>query len=230
MNTASIHAEVSPSPPPNRRGRLITFEGGEGAGKSTLIAAVLEHLRAADIAFEHSREPGGTPLAEAIRTLTLAPEWQGVMQAETELLLVFAARAQHVRERVLPALQRGVWVVCDRFTDASYAYQGGGRGQAEARIRDLEQWAAMDLQPDLTFLLDLPVAAGLARIDARGAPDRMEQESLTFFERVRTCYRERAAAYPQRFRLIDASQSPQQVVTAVVQALDAWRLGLDPQP
>jgi dTMP kinase len=226
MNSASPYAELA-SLPPTQRGRLITFEGGEGAGKSTLIAAVLAHLHAANIAFELSREPGGTPLAEAIRSLLLAAEWQGVMQPETELLLMFAARAQLVRERVLPALQRGVWVICDRFTDASYAYQGGGRGQPTARIRELEQWAALDLQPDLTFLLDLPVADGLTRVAARGAHDRMEQESLTFFERVRASYRERAAAYPQRFRLIDASQSPQQVATAVMQALDAWRQRLE---
>jgi dTMP kinase len=204
------------------RGRLISFEGGEGAGKSTVIHAVQARLRERAIRFESTREPGGTPLAEAIRALALSAEWQGRMCAETELLLVFAARAQHVRERILPLLEAGTWVIADRFTDASFAYQGGGRGQPEERIRALESWAACDLQPDLTFLLDLPVQTGLARADARGPRDRMELEQESFFERVRVAYLRRAAQSPERFRIIDASRPREEVADSVLQALDAW--------
>lgn len=213
-----------------RRGCFISFEGGEGAGKSTVMTAVLAHLRALDIPFVSTREPGGTPLAEAIRTLTLSTEWQGKMFAETELLLVFAARAQHVRELVLPTLEKGVWVIADRFTDASFAYQGGGRGQPVERIRELERWAALDLQPDLTFLLDLPVTAGLARVQARGESDRMEMEQENFFERVRAAYLQRVAAHPERFKLIDASRSPNEVAAAVIAELDHWLPGLKTTP
>jgi len=203
-------------------GRLISFEGGEGAGKSTVIQAVQARLRERAIRFECTREPGGTPLAEAIRALALSAQWQGQICAETELLLVFAARAQHVRERLLPLLETGIWVIADRFTDASYAYQGGGRGQPEQRIRGLEQWAACDLQPDLTFLLDLPVQTGLARADARGARDRMELEEESFFERVRAAYLQRAARSPDRFRIIDASKPREEVAASVLRVLDAW--------
>jgi dTMP kinase len=204
------------------RGRFISFEGGEGAGKSTVIHAVRERLSALGIHFESTREPGGTPLAEAIRALVLGAEWQGQMHAETELLLVFAARAQHVRERVMPLLDAGVWVVADRFTDASFAYQGGGRGQPVERLRELERWAACDLQPDLTFLLDVPVATGLARAHARGERDRMELEHEAFFDRVRQAYLARAAGFPQRFRVIDASRSQADVATALLAELDRW--------
>lgn len=206
----------------SRRGRLISFEGGEGAGKSTVIQAVRERLTACGIGFESTREPGGTPLAEAIRALALNAEWQGQMLPETELLLVFAARAQHVRERVLPLLDAGIWVVADRFTDASFAYQGGGRGQPLERIRELERWAACDLQPDLTFLLDVPVATGLARAHARGERDRMELEQESFFERVRAAYLSRAAQFPQRFRIVDASRTQTEVAEAVTAALELW--------
>lgn len=207
-----------------QRGCLITLEGGEGAGKSTVLNALRAHLTSHNIEYDTTREPGGTPLAEAIRALTLDARWRDQMQAETELLLVFAARAQHILERVLPALNAGLWVVSDRFTDASYAYQGGGRGQSEARIRELESWAACDLQPDLTFLLDVPVDVGLARVLARGAPDRMELEQAAFFERVRAAYLARAQAHPQRFRVIDAGQAPDAVAAAVIAAFDAWLL------
>ena len=149
------------------RGRFITLEGGEGAGKSTVMAALAAELSARSIAFDMTREPGGTPLAEAIRSLTLDPHWMGIMRPETELLLVFAARAQHVRERILPLLESGHWVLSDRYTDASYAYQGGGRGMDMSLIADLERWAARR-KPDLTLLLDLPVSEGLARARGRG--------------------------------------------------------------
>lgn len=204
------------------RGRLISFEGSEGAGKSTVIHVVRARLAERGLRLEHTREPGGTPLAEAIRDLVLGARWQGQLCAETELLLVFAARAQHVRERLLPLLEAGTWVIADRFTDASFAYQGGGRGQPEERIRALESWAACDLQPDLTFLLDVPVRTGLARASARGERDRMELEQESFFERVRAAYLRRAAQYPQRFRVIDASRSQDEVAAAVLAALDQW--------
>jgi len=152
-----------------------------------------------------TREPGGTPAGEAMRAVLLDPQLRGLC-AESELLLMFAARAQLVREVVQPALAAGRWVLSDRFTDASYAYQGGGRGQPPARIADLERWAAAGVVPDLTLLLDLPVADGLRRANGRGAADRIEMENAEFFERVRGAYRERAAAEPRRFRVIDASR------------------------
>ena len=203
-------------------GRLITLEGGEGAGKSTVLAHVQRQLADAGVAPLLTREPGGTTAGEAIRQLLLDPAYRGLC-AESELLLMFAARAQLVRETIRPALAAGRWVLSDRFTDASFAYQGGGRGQPIERIADLEQWAADGLRPDLTLLLDLPVAQGLARAGARGAAaDRIEQEQADFFERVRAAYRARAAAQPQRFRLIDASQPLPAVLQQVAAAIDAF--------
>lgn len=201
-------------------GKLITLEGGEGAGKSTVREAVRACLAERGIEVVVTREPGGTPLGEAVRALVLDPLRHGVC-AESELLLMFAARAQLVRELIQPALAAGRWVLSDRFTDASYAYQGGGRGQPRARIADLEAWAA-PIQPDLTLLLDLPVAQGLARAGARGEADRIERENHDFFERVRAAYRERAAADPARFRVIDASQPLAAVRTAACAALAGW--------
>jgi dTMP kinase len=195
-------------------GRLITLEGGEGAGKSTVLAAVRELLAARGVDVVVTREPGGTPAGEAIRRVLLDAELRG-MCAETELLLMFASRAQLVRELVQPALAAGRWVLSDRFTDASFAYQGGGRGQPLQRIADLERWAAADIRPDLTLLLDLPVADGLKRATGRGAPDRIEMENVEFFERIRGAYRQRAQAEPQRFRLIDASRTLEGVLAQV---------------
>ena len=203
------------------RARFITLEGGEGAGKSTVMAALAAELNARGIAFEMTREPGGTPLAEAIRKMVLDPHWMGVMQPETELLLVFAARAQHLRERIQPLLESGRWVLSDRYTDASYAYQGGGRGQPVARIAELEAWTA-PVQPDLTFLLDVPVEQGLARAYSRGERDRMEREKLEFHERVRAAYLARVAVMPKRFRVIDASKSAADVAAAVREQFSAW--------
>jgi len=202
------------------RGKLITLEGGEGAGKSTVLEAVRECLASRGLNAFVTREPGGTAFGEAIRAIVLDPTRQGIA-AESELLLMFAARAQLVREIIQPTLAAGRWVLSDRFTDASYAYQGGGRGQPRTRIAELEDWAAL-IKPDLTLLLDLPVAQGLARAGARGAADRIELESRDFFERVHATYRERAAAEPARFRVIDASQ-PVAVVRACACALvDAY--------
>ena len=200
------------------RGRFITLEGGEGAGKSTLLAGLRDHFARRGVDVLQTREPGGTPLGEAVRTIVLDAAQRGIV-AEAELLLMFASRAQLVRERIAPALAAGQWVLCDRFADASYAYQGGGRGQPAERIAELERWACAGLVPDLTLLLDLPVAAGRARAAGRGAADRIEVEADAFFERVRATYRARAVAEPQRFRLIDANGSPEQVLQAAIAAL-----------
>jgi len=201
------------------RGKFITLEGGEGAGKSTVLSAVREQLVADGADVIITREPGGTPAGEAIRGVLLDPALHGAIAPETELLLMFAARAQHVRETIKPALAAGRWVLSDRFTDASYAYQGGGRAQPLERIAELERWAADDLQPDLTLLLDLPVGIGLARARGRGPADRIELEAQDFFERVRAAYRARAAAQPARFRIIDASQPLDAVLDQVRNAI-----------
>lgn len=200
------------------KGRFITFEGGEGAGKSTMIEKARAYFEALGREVMLTREPGGTPLAERIRSLVLGKEFPELC-AETELLLVFAARAQHLQERIRPALQQGKIVLCDRFTDASWAYQGGGRGQPTEFIAALEHAVHGDLQPDLTLLLDVPVNIGLQRMVARGEIDRMEQESVDFFERVRSVYLQRAAQFPDRFRVIDAQRDIPEVWTAVAQAL-----------
>ncbi|HEX5756526.1 MAG TPA: dTMP kinase [Arenimonas sp.] len=202
------------------RAPFISLEGGEGAGKSTVVAAIAARLSERGFEVMQTREPGGTLAGEAIRGLLLDPA--NHLLPEAELLLMFAARAQLVRESILPAIERGIAVLSDRFTDASYAYQGGGRGIDNARIAELERWAA-GIKPDLTFLLDVGVEQGLARARLRGGePDRIEREQLDFFERVRAAYRARAAAEPQRFRVIDAGQSAEAVVAAVRAELDGW--------
>lgn len=207
------------------KGRLISLEGGEGAGKSTLLAGLRAHFERSGMDVLHTREPGGTPVGEAIRALVLDPAHRG-MAVETELLLMFAARAQLVRETLQPALASGRWVLCDRFTDASYAYQGGGRGIDAARIGELERIATGGLKPDLTLLLDLPVAHGRARASQRGDADRIEAERDDFFERVRAKYLARAQAEPGRFHVIDASQPADAVLQAAVAAVDALRAGV----
>lgn len=201
-------------------GRLVTLEGGEGAGKSTAIACVADRLRAHGIELVQVREPGGTATGEAIRALLLQNTSQGLC-AETELLMMFASRAQLVRETIEPALARGAWVLSDRFTDASFAYQGGGRGLDGGFIAELER-RVVGLRPDLTLLLDLPVADGLARARGRGPRDRIESEADEFFERVRAAYHARAAAEPARWRVIDASQPIEAVRAALVTVLDAF--------
>lgn len=202
------------------KGRLISLEGGEGAGKSTVLAALRERLNTRGIEVVVTREPGGTALGEAVRSLVLDPAYRG-MCAQAELLLMFAARTQHVHELIAPALAAGRWVLSDRYTDASYAYQGGGRGQPVARISALESWAA-PVRPDLTLLLDLPVAQGMARAGGRGAADRIEAEEASFFERVREAYRERARHEGGRFRVIDASQPLEVVRTQACAHVDAF--------
>ncbi len=195
-------------------GLFITLEGPEGAGKSTNREYLAEHLRAAGLDVVLSREPGGTPLAERIRELLLAPSDER-MAADTELLLVFAARAQHLAQVIRPALARGAVVLCDRFTDATYAYQGGGRGLPQDRIAELERFVQGELRPDLTLIFDLPVEVGLARASARGRLDRFEQEGRAFFDAVRHAYLQRAEAHPQRYRVVDAAQSLSDVQVAL---------------
>lgn len=204
------------------KGRLISLEGGEGAGKSTLLAGLSAHFERSGMDVLYTREPGGTPVGEAIRALVLDPAHRG-MAVETELLLMFAARAQLVREVLQPALVSGRWVLCDRFTDASYAYQGGGRSIDATRIGELERIATGGLKPDLTLLLDLPVAHGRARASQRSDADRIEVERDDFFERVRVTYLARAQAEPARFRVIDALQPVDAVLQAAVAAIDALR-------
>lgn len=187
------------------RGRFITLEGGEGVGKSTNLKFVIEWLGSHGIEFIQTREPGGTPLAEQLRELLLQKRDEKV-DPTAELLMVFAARAQHLREVILPALASGKWVICDRFTDATYAYQGGGRGLDRKLIAELEQTVQQDLRPDKVLLLDLDPEIGLQRAAATGEADRFESEQLTFFRKVRAAYRERAAAAPDRYAIIDAAQ------------------------
>lgn len=188
------------------RGRLITLEGIEGVGKSTNLAFMAEHLRSAGVQLVATREPGGTPLAEEIRQMLVMPRTEPVA-GETELLLMFAARAQHVRSLIEPALARGDWVLSDRFTDATYAYQGGGRGVPVEAIAWLENYVQGALRPDCVFLLDIEPEAGLARARARSADvDRFEREALEFFSRVREAYLARARSAPQRYCVLDAAQ------------------------
>lgn len=191
-------------------GLFITLEGPEGAGKSTNREYLAERLREQGVDVLLTREPGGTPLAERIRELLLDPSDEP-MAADTELLLVFAARAQHLQQVIRPALAEGKVVLCDRFTDATYAYQGGGRGLSVERIVQLEHFVQGELRPDLTLIFDLPVEIGLARAAARGRLDRFEQEGRGFFEVVRQAYLQRAAQAPQRYRVLDAGQSLAQV-------------------
>ena len=200
------------------RGKFITIEGGEGVGKSTNMACVENFLQAQSVPFIKTREPGGTPLAEELRGVLLAPREEKVCE-KTELLLMFAARAQHLQHVILPALEQGIWVICDRFTDATYAYQGGGRGLSLAAIGILEDLVQEGLQPDLTLLLDVDVQTGLARLDARPDTDRFEREQKAFFEAVRAMYRQRAQQNPQRFRVIDASQALDAVQQDIVAVL-----------
>lgn len=194
----------------------MTLEGPEGAGKSTNRDYLAERLRAEGVEVVLTREPGGTPLAERIREVLLAPGDEP-MNTDTELLLVFAARAQHLAEVIRPALARGAVVICDRFTDSTYAYQGGGRGLCLQRIAALEAFVQGDLRPDLTLLFDLPVEVGMARASARGRLDRFELEGQAFFDAVRTAFLERARAEPARYYLLDAAQP----LAQVQQALDA---------
>ena len=200
------------------RGRFITVEGIEGTGKSSNIAFLTEHIEAAGFEVVTTREPGGTPLAERIRALLLEHGDEPVT-ADAELLLFFAARSLHLRNRILPALDRGQWVVCDRFTDATRAYQGCGRGLDPARIEALATWVQGDVEPDLTLLLDAPAEVGMQRTESRGNGDRMDKENLAFYRRVRDGYLALARQHRDRFRVVDASRPLVEVQQAIANHL-----------
>lgn len=202
--------------------RFITVEGIEGVGKSTHMAFIQQWLEARGVKVEISREPGGTPLAEQIRDLLLSPRTEN-MPEMAELLMMFAARSVHLENRIRPALEQGRWLLCDRFTDATFAYQGAGRGMDIARIAELEETVQGNLRPHMTLLLDAPVEIGLGRARARGEADRFEQEAVEFFRRVRNGYLARAEADPDRVKVVDASGSLEQVQAELVIVLEkAW--------
>ncbi|CAN7519674.1 MULTISPECIES: dTMP kinase [Duganella] len=197
-------------------GKFITFEGIDGAGKSTHIAFVGDYIKARGIALVSSREPGGTPLGEKLRDLVLHEK----MHLETEALLMFASRREHIAQVIAPALHSGAWVISDRFTDASFAYQGGGRGMDLAKLEALEQWVHPHLQPDLTLLFDVPLEVARARLDATRSLDKFEQEKADFFAATRNEYLRRAAQFPERFRVIDSTQTIAEIQTQIGAILD----------
>lgn len=213
--------EISP-----KKGKFISVEGGEGVGKTTNLAFIRECLESAGHSVVLTREPGGTALGEKIRDLLLDKNNQQ-MTSTTELLLMFAARAQHVSEVIVPALAAGRWILSDRFTDASFAYQGAGRGIDEKIIANLQAWALNDLEPDLTLLLDVPPAIGQKRAAERAELDRFEIEKMDFFNRVRQGYLERAKKKLNRFRVIDTHQDIESVKKSIRSQLDLWLAGLD---
>ncbi len=198
------------------RGKFITFEGIDGAGKSTHIAFAGDYLKARGVDLVSSREPGGTPLGEKLRELVLHEK----MHLETEALLMFASRREHIAQVIEPALQRGAWAISDRFTDASFAYQGGGRGMDLAKLEALEQWVHPHLQPDLTLLFDVPLEVARARLDATRSLDKFEQEKADFFAATRNEYLRRATQFASRFRVIDSTQSIADIQVRIATILD----------
>ena len=202
------------------RGKFITVEGIEGTGKSTNIEFITQRLEAQGITVVNTREPGGTEMAERIRQLLL-DHGQEPVPPIAELLLFFAARSLHLENTIKPALESGSWVLCDRFTDASRAYQGDGRGQDAGRIEQLAEWVQAGFEPDLTILLDAPAETGMARAAARGEGDRMDNEELAFYQRVRSGYLRLAGQYPHRFQVIDASRPLHEVRADIDTALRA---------
>jgi dTMP kinase len=200
------------------RGRFITFEGIDGAGKSTQIDAVAAALRSRGLPIVLTREPGGTALGEALRDLIL----NQAMTAETETLLLFAARAEHLARVIRPALAAGQWVLCDRFTDATYAYQAGGRGVAQERIAALERWVHADLQPDLTLLFDVPPDVAAGRLARTRAADRFEAEEIGFFQAVRREYLARAEQEPARFFVVDGTRAPEALRLQLTELMQRW--------
>ena len=206
-------------------GLFITVEGVEGAGKSTNLSYIISYLEQSGIDVIHTREPGGTPFAESVRELLLAPREENVDEV-AELLLMFAARAQHLKSLIQPALKQGKWVVCDRFTDATYAYQGAGRELGFDIVAKLEQLVQKDFRPDRTFFLDISVEQGMQRVISRGEKDRFELEQSQFFERVRNAYLAMVEQQPERFILIDSSQSLNQVQLDIKHKLDLLLQGL----
>ena len=200
-------------------GKFITIEGGEGVGKSSNIAHIKCVIEKRGIPVIVTREPGGTLIGEKIRALLIDPENLN-LHANTELLLMFAARTQHLEEKIIPHLNKGSWVICDRFTDATYAYQGGGRGLDMHKISILEQWVHANIQPDMTLLLDLDVATGLSRAKKRSVADRFEQENIEFFNKVRNTYLSLAQQHSQRYRIIDASPQMGDVQKSIEHAIE----------
>ena len=202
------------------RGKFITIDGVEGAGKSTQIEFICEYLKAEGVNVILTREPGGTDIGEKIRTLLLSNS-TGKMHADTELMLMFAARNEHIQNKIMPALKQGDWVLSDRFTDASYAYQGGGRGLDVGRIAQLEHWVSQDFTADMTLLLDVPVEIGMSRVESRGKKDRIELEATDFFNRVRQAYIDRSEQFPERIKLIDSSQTVEHTKQQIKVILDS---------
>jgi len=202
------------------KGKFITIDGVEGAGKSTQINLICSYLQRKGIEVVRTREPGGTDLGEKIRSLLLDVD-NKEMHSDTELLLMFSSRNELIQNKIIPALNNGYWVVSDRFTDASFAYQGGGRMLDLDRISKLESWVLGEFQPDLTLLLDVSVDIGMTRIEARAAKDRIELEERAFFERVRSVFIDRSKSYPERIKLIDASGSISEIHTKIKLFLDS---------
>ena len=202
-----------------QKGKFITIDGVEGAGKSTQIKFICDYLEAKGVNVVLTREPGGTDLGEKIRELLLSTTTKS-MHSDSELLLMFAARNEHIHHKIIPALEKGDWVLSDRFTDASYAYQGGGRGLDIERIERLEHWVLKGFTPDMTLLLDIPVDLGMSRVESRGEKDRIELEDLDFFERVRQAYIDRSEKYPQRIKLIDSSKSREHTSAQIEKILE----------
>ena len=202
-----------------QKGKFITIDGVEGAGKSTQIQFICDYLAEKGIDVVLTREPGGTDIGEKIRHLLLSKE-TGNMHADTELMLMFAARCEHVHNKIIPELAQGKWVLSDRFSDSSYAYQGGGRGLDIKRIEQLDEWSMQGFAPDMTLLLDVPVELGMSRVESRGEKDRIENEQLDFFERVRQAYIDRSNAFPDRIKLIDSSQSVEHTSAQIRQILE----------
>lgn len=202
-------------------GKFITLEGGEGCGKSTNIKFIEQLLIAQGISVVLTREPGGTVLAENIRQLLL-DKGQEKISEQTELLMMFAARAQHIKHVIQPALQQGIWVLCDRFTDSSYAYQGGGRDMDSSAIAWLENFSQNNIRPDLTLLLDVPVDLGMARAKKRGDLDRFELEKMEFFNKVRRCFLEIAVQQPERVKVVDAAQELSEVQGDITQLMQKF--------
>lgn len=205
------------------KAKFVSIEGIEGAGKTTALKFIVEWLQKQQLSHVVTREPGGTPIAEAIRHVLLG-HYEEMMSPDTELLLMFAGRAQNISHVILPALRRGQWVVSDRFTDASFAYQGGGRGVPKKHIDELASWVQGSLHVDVTFLLDVPADIGISRVESRGARDRIESEGLEFFNRVRETYLKLAKEYPDRFCVIDSTQPLKTVQIAIESRLNTLLL------
>ncbi len=200
-----------------QKGKCITIDGIDGAGKSTQIDFICAYLKTRNINVVLTREPGGTEIGEKIRKLLLGSATK--MHDETELMLMFAARNEHIQNKIIPTLANGDWVLSDRFTDASYAYQGGGRGISVERIAELESWVLQDFAPDMTLLLDVDVEIGMQRVVSRGQKGRIEQEDSRFFNRVRDAYIARSQKFPERIKLIDASQDVENISNQIQKVL-----------